>query len=195
MTMLSFACLAATATVAAWPTPVPISRATSQRVSKMTMGWFSAVDAASGHTYYYDADTGQSQWEPPGGATSRQGYGSQLVWRLIPTAGVHNEYTVRNGEEQALGRYNMAEQSPYVSRQQCLVQVAADGAATLFSIGKPSTLCRPEHRGMRPAWEHMLKYTSRDLADGDQISLNFLDPENAVFTVVRQEESGYGQWR
>uniref|UniRef100_A0A7S4MY15 WW domain-containing protein n=1 Tax=Prymnesium polylepis TaxID=72548 RepID=A0A7S4MY15_9EUKA len=28
-------------------------------------GWIAGVDEASGHTYYYNEQTGQSQWEPP----------------------------------------------------------------------------------------------------------------------------------
>lgn len=28
-------------------------------------GWVSGVDPASGHTYYYNEQTGQSQWDPP----------------------------------------------------------------------------------------------------------------------------------
>ena len=28
-------------------------------------GWISGVDQQSGQTYYYNEQTGQSQWEPP----------------------------------------------------------------------------------------------------------------------------------
>jgi len=143
-------------------------------------GWATQFDEVSGHPYYCD-EQGHCQWEPPEGLG-----GAQVAWHVLPAVGTLNEYTARNGEEHVLGRWDMAEQSLYVSRAQCLVRVAADGSATLQSIGKPSTLCRARDDAR---WCHLLKYESRALADGDQISLEFLHPERAIFTVTRQEES------
>ena len=67
------------------------------------------------------------------------GYGTQVVWQLAPAFGVFSEYFVRNGEELTLGRFDMLEQKLTVSRAQCVVQVAADGTATLYSFGKRPT--------------------------------------------------------
>ena len=51
-------------------------------------------------------------------------------------------YSLRSGDEQILSRWNMIEQKLTVSRVQCVVQVAPDGAATLESRGKGPTLWR-----------------------------------------------------
>ena len=38
-------------------------------------GWVSGVDQASGQTYYYNEQTGQSQWEPPPQQQQGGGFG------------------------------------------------------------------------------------------------------------------------
>ena len=90
-------------------------------------------------------DRGESSWDPPQqGFGAQQGYGAQVVWNLMPVSGAYQPApgSVGNGQEQVLGRYDMVEQSVYVSREQCAVQVAADGSAKLVSLGKPPTLVR-----------------------------------------------------
>ena len=63
----AFACVAATA-AALRPT---VWRAATSCVQRTTTplalqnGWVTGVDEASGQTYYYNEQTGQSQWDPP----------------------------------------------------------------------------------------------------------------------------------
>ena len=233
--MVSYVCLAATAaaltrshiivepkthrvagTIAQCKYRVSHRRSTTA-FAQLAPGWMTAVDQASGQTYYINEQTGHSQWEPPQAAMP-YGYGSpheghnarhasaQVIWWLAPASGVLNEYIVRNGEEQVLGRYDMVEQNPYVSRAQCLVRVAADGTASVLSIGKAQTFIVKGPRSflvLRKDQTHVLKH-------GEQIALR-KDPRSgsmlAVFTVYAQQgdfaqgdafaqqlqPSGYGQ--
>tara|TARA_B110001452_G_C14945870_1_gene330848 strand:- start:27 stop:470 length:444 start_codon:yes stop_codon:yes gene_type:complete len=117
----------------------------------------------------------------------------------MPAFGVTSEFAVRNGEEQVVGRYDMADQDEksgrmYVSRAQCLIQVAADGTATLTSIGKNPTGLRRRHGA---PWYGLSRDATHVLLDGEQIALNVnqaYDPYTAVYTVqvVRDEMSGMG---
>ena len=163
--------------------------------------WTTATDETSGATYYYNEQTGEAQWEPP------QGYGgAQALWHAVPTSGVYSQYAMRSGEEQVLGRFDMVEQSPYVSRQQCLVRVAADGTATVISTGKPPTLIRAhcdapwfvlrKSRTLYDVvenddiWQQLLQGLegTHVLSDGEQISLDIRNPEAAVLTIRCQDE-------
>ena len=90
---------------------------------------------------------------------AQQHYGAQAQWRMDGNAGITGfhlfmgqysldkfqdeqpvyypvPYTLRNGEEQVLSRWNMAVQKPTVSRVQAVVTVGSDGSATLESRGK-----------------------------------------------------------
>jgi len=51
-------------------------------------------------------------------------------------------YIVNVGDETVLSRWNMMRPSSFVSRVQCIVQVAPDGTPYLYSCGKPATGCR-----------------------------------------------------
>ena len=187
-----FACLAGALT-GLRPPAAPARRAPpslerfGQLFAQLT-GWTTHVDEA-GQTYYCSELTGQCQWEPLQGASAHQ---RSKIWRLVPTTGVTCEYTVCPGEEQVLGRYDMSYQSLYVSRKQCLVQVAPEGGtATLISLGKPPTLYRA---GASAAWQCLWAKQSfgfdeaHALADGDQIGLDIRDPEAVMYTVVCEEE-------
>ena len=126
-------------------------------------GWITGVDEASGHLYYYNEQTGHSQWEPPAQTTTTQ----RVQWILAPASGVRNEYTVRNREAQVLGRYDMDVQSIYVSREQCVVRVGFDGTASVLSTGKaPTVVCSPygECYGLERGLSHVLQH-------GEQIGL------------------------
>ena len=73
--------------------PMPTSvlmRAPSLKLSRTTTiqnAWTALIDPSSGYTYYYDAQTGQSQWEVPA-EFAQQGGGAQdgvikvVLWRL-----------------------------------------------------------------------------------------------------------------
>lgn len=159
---------------------------------QLPAGWSSSFDQASQSTYYVNEMTGGSQWEPPRAAAA------QVVWRVVPTAGVCNVvFNVGNDQQQVLGRSHMAEQSPYVSRKQCIVEVAADGTASLVSIGKPLTLHKPPSvsfwcglKKSRPLGDDIGYDEKHVLADGEQISLDMREPEAAIFTIMRQEQQG-----
>ena len=121
-------------------------------------GWSSRFDQASQAIYYVNEATGVSQWEPPQAAAYWESstaphaaaaqQASRVVWRIVPTTGVCNVvFNVANGQQQVLGRSHLADDHPgdptYVSRQQCIVEVADDGTASLISAGKPLTLHKP----------------------------------------------------
>ena len=72
--------------------PMPASvlmRASSlklQRTTSIQNAWTALIDPSSGYTYYYDDQTGQSQWEVPA-EFAQQGGGAQaglkvVLWRL-----------------------------------------------------------------------------------------------------------------
>ena len=90
----------------------------------LPIGWVAGVDEASGVTYYYHEQTGESQWVHPA-AQAQQGAGAQVtqatqvIWRLAGSPGVTGfidkgshfqqddyalPYTLRNGDEQVLSR-------------------------------------------------------------------------------------------
>ena len=114
--------------------------------------------------------------------------GAPVLCRLTPAFGVTSEYAVRNGEEQVVGRYDMADQDEksgrmYVSRAQCLIQVATDGTPTLTSIGKNPTGLRRRHGA---PWYGLSKGATHVLLDGEQVALNVnqaYNPYTAVYTV------------
>jgi hypothetical protein len=75
--------------------------------------WTTGTDP-DGRVFYTNTQTGQSQWEPP--TTAAAGKGANVVWRVSPFNGVYSEFTLRNGEEAVLGRYDMVQQKLTVSR-------------------------------------------------------------------------------
>ena len=114
---------------------------------------------------------------------------AQVVLNVVGSSGVtgyryngyryrYLPYTLRNGEDQVLSRWNMVDRAMTVSRQQCTVAVSANGIASLTSTGKGPTLWRD--RG--GPWCAVQRAESLVLADGDQVSLDCNDPEAAVFT-------------
>ena len=91
----AFACLtASTAALSAlMPMPTSVLRASFkfQRTTNIQNAWEPLVDPSNGYTYYYDAQTGQSQWEVPV-EFAQQGGGAQdsgakvVLWRLTGSA-------------------------------------------------------------------------------------------------------------
>jgi len=63
----AFACLTASAAALTALMPTVLLRASLkfQRTTNIQNAWEPLVDPANGYTYYYDAQTGQSQWEVP----------------------------------------------------------------------------------------------------------------------------------
>jgi hypothetical protein len=150
----SCCCLIACLTVTAAFTPAPASTTLCGRVSSSTLhgrssklsahllhGWTPKVDQASGATYFFNTQTGVTQWEPPTAATAQQSFGTQVCYILAPAAGAFNAYTVYNDQEQVLGYHDMIWQNPYIPDAQCVVRVS-NGEASLFSLGDTSTALR-----------------------------------------------------
>tara|TARA_B110001452_G_scaffold138345_1_gene115020 strand:+ start:687 stop:1493 length:807 start_codon:yes stop_codon:yes gene_type:complete len=103
------------------------------------------------------------------GGSARSVY--QQDYRYLP-------YTLRNGAMQALSRWNMQRQRLTVSRVQCEVRVGRDGTATLASCGKGPTLWR----AWGGPWNALYQGGRHALSHGDQLSLDWQEPEGAVFT-------------
>lgn len=139
----------------------------------MQSAWTTAVDEASGATYYYNEQTGESQWESP-----EQNHGAEIVWRVAGLRGVDAGHTLRSGDERVLSRWNMLTQKLTVSRKQGVVQCLADGTATLTSEGKGPTLWRE----LGGPWCALQRGGAVYLSEGDQVSLDASDPEAALFT-------------
>lgn len=134
-----------------------------------------------------------------------QAYSPPSIWRIHSRSGVSGHtvitgaaerekygtlpYALHTGDEFSLGRWNMVNPSPYVSRVQCVVQSLEDGTAVLVSRGKPVTGWR---RGNAP-WTELHKGQSVLLGHGDQISLDCRNTEGAVFTVEEESTQGYTQ--
>ena len=87
-------------------------------------------------------------------------------------------YTLCNGEQQVLSRWNMVKQRLTVSRMQCIVQVTADGIPAVISCGRGPTLWRAPGG----PWNGLYRDQWKVLDNGDQLSLDWHDPDAAVFT-------------
>lgn len=146
-------------------------------------GWTTGFDQANQATYYVNEQTGQSQWEPPQAEA-----GAPVLWRLLPAAGVCTEYAVLRGQQQVLGCNDLAEQKGTVSEAQCVVQVAADGTATLVSLGSRCTGLRARYGA--PSYGLRKDGPPHVLADGELIILDVDHPESAVFTCMVETDSG-----
>jgi len=140
-----------------------------QRSRQPCAQWAVYVDEASGETYYYNEQTRESAWELP-----VDGSGPRVRWELHTSSGVHSPLrrgglaALCNGDEQILGRFDMVEQDPFISRAQCVVHVAADGSASLTSLGKPPTMVRADSDA---PWYAIFKDQTEPLIDGVQICL------------------------
>lgn len=163
--LTALACLATTAAALTSQRPTAVLRSTHSQFrrynpcrAQIAPGWVENFNEV-GQPYYYNEQTGQSQWEPPKVAAG------QLL--LGPADGVCNEYTVRPGDEQILGRWDLVDQDPYVSRVQCVVRLAPDGTASVVSLGKPQTyILKGPRRSVI-----LQKDETHILKDGDQIAL------------------------
>ena len=197
MWLLLAATLSTTSALLLRPALPRVPRSCAWRTSKIRAqgAWTTAIDEASGVTYFYNSQTGVSQWEQP-----EQACGAQVLWRVAGTSGIHYwcQYNLCNGDVQVLSRFNMLNQALTVSRVQCIVQIH-DGTATLTSCGKGPTLWRPRSPPMHgwPRWIALDKGDLVPLSDGDQVSLDVNDPEGAVFTCKEasavQQDGGYQQ--
>ena len=157
-----------------------------------------------------------------GGYGAPQQGGGQAVWRIQPIMGVggHTRFQAFGpeyanafqkysmipyslcfpGDDFVLGRWNMMQPSPYVSRQQVVVNLLPDGNAILYSTGKPATGIR-QNGGQ---WNWLYNGQQHYIQHGDQVSLDQNNPEGAVFQFENaamgggqmgygQQQQGYGQ--
>ena len=131
--------------------------------------------------------------------------GPEVLWVLHGAAGVKGmgvsrfkalpkywtiPYTLMNGEEQVMSRWNMQYESTTVSRMQCLVRVLADGTPTLTSTGKAATLWRMPGG----PWNPLYKRQQIQMTSGIQISLDPNNPEGTVFTAQQEDPSNRGYY-
>ena len=162
----------------------PLSRVQRTRKILAQEEWNTVTDP-DGRVYYVNAQTGESQWEPPKAAPA--GYGAQVVWRVAPFNGVYPGYNVRNGEEQVLGRFDMIAQKTTVSRMQCILRVAPDGTATLVSVGRRPTTVRPRDGapsfGLEKEYPHVLR-------ESQYIGIDPNEPWGACFTCHVEADMG-----
>ena len=121
-------------------------------------------------------------------------YTEKGIWRICPFSGVTGHgtfiglkqkyavlpYLLDFGDEYSLGRWNMVNPSPYVSRVQCVVQVLDDGRVVLVSKGKPTTAWRAGNGG---TWVELGKGQSVVLSHGDFISVCSQNPDGVAFTI------------
>ena len=205
--LLAFACLAQAALTrlrAPSPAALRVPHTAVQRsrkaIAQLAPGWAPFIDEASGCTYYYNEHSGQSQWAPPQtdvsqaessiGSFFNAGMSQQTTttWMLAPHEGVHPEYILHPGKEQLLGRSDMVEANPYVSREQCVVRVDANGVATVTSLGKAQTYVM---KTSKKTSVNLAKNEPHVLASEDQIALN-MGAKRGIFTVYALPD-GYGQ--
>ena len=179
------------------------SVARSSKISAYDGGWTTCIDPSSGSTYYYNEQTGQSQWDPPFAETPEEDEPPKVFWQLASFSGVagfdftqegkhYNSwglhaaaaaeplpYALCAGDKQVLSRWNMVNQKLTVSRKQAKVECLGDGTATLTSVGKGPTLWRGQQSG--GGWVALYQGDKVALSHGDHISLDCNDPDAAVF--------------
>jgi hypothetical protein len=212
------ACLAATAATlsALRLPPASVLRAPTSRVQRssnpvaqqLPPGWISGVDQQSGQTYYYNEQTGQSQWEPPQGMGGQPDqhprwtayYGAAqpnpAVWYIFPRDGasgmLQNDYTVSPGQQQSLGCYDLLDRSnpsatlradqQVIAPEQCVVQLAPDGScATLYALGQSPTGYRS---GPHEPWNWLQPGQSTTMYHQWKVTMDYNYPEQAVYKLA-----------
>ena len=90
------------------PRPAPVCMPTRHvqrtRTVAQLADWTPRVDEVSGATYYYNEQTGQSQWASPQAAAALQGYGDQAAWQ--PPQGSGRQGSSPQDADQVLWRFN-----------------------------------------------------------------------------------------
>jgi hypothetical protein len=99
----------------------------------------------------------------------------------VCAANTPTRYTVRNGEQQVLGRTDKT------MPQQCIITIGNDGTGTVTSVGMGSTGVR---ENTSTPWEWLSKNQSKVIADGTMISLDVNNPEGLIFTCQVADRNG-----
>ena len=79
-------------------------RRTRQLFVAQLADWTPRVDEVSGATYYYNEQTGQSQWASPQATAAQQDYGDQAAWQ--PPQGSGRQGSSPQDADQVLWRFN-----------------------------------------------------------------------------------------
>ena len=143
----------------------------------------------------YD-DSGYNGQQGPPRIYAPQDYRAPVLWSVLGFSGVTGftgvaekyctlPYSLRSNDEFVLSRKNMVHPQLTVSRIQAIVQAFPDSTAMVTSHGRGPTLWRGAGSGGQ--WSPLFKGEWRFLEEGDQVSLDCNNPENAVFACVRQQ--------
>ena len=159
-----------------------VQRRSTQLFARLT-DWTTRVDETSGATYYYNEETGESQWEPPQAAVAQQDDGGQSasekpkpLWSFVGSSGTvvngyrHVDYNLRKHDVQVLSRFNMLQQRLTVSRKQCLVSCYVEPRwlrprppgsleASLSASSRRRLRHAPASLGQSAAWAALAGYT------------------------------------
>lgn len=158
-----------------------------------TLSSSSALNTATTRSAVAVMQYGQQQQYGGQQMGGQQMGGQQSQWRVDAVVGVTGmpqqrfpskpkfwtmPYFVSNGENQILGRWNLMQPSPYVSRCQAMVKVLPDGTPILIGCGKNPCYWRSQN-GM---WNYLYRRQTVTLENGLQISLDCANPEAAIVT-------------
>ena len=159
-----------------------VQRRSTQLFARLT-DWTTRVDETSGATYYYNEETGESQWEPPQAAVAQQDDSGQSdsekpkpLWSFVGSSGTvvngyrHVDYNLRKHDVQVLSRFNMLQQRLTVSRKQCLVSCYVEPRwlrprppgsleASLSASSRRRLRHAPASLGQSAAWAALAGYT------------------------------------
>lgn len=113
----------------------------------------------------------------------------QLSWRIDAateySSGGMQPY-VRNGEEVVLGASNLMYQSG-VEQAQCKLKTRTNGDTKILGMGSGApTLVRSARNGQWGEWDVVVKGQHRWVFHGDQISLDYNNPEAAVLQLTEE---------
>jgi len=119
----------------------------------------------------------------------------KMIWHVFPREGasgiLKTDYYVDRGMTQTLGRYDMVEyegQKMHVAPDQCVVHAAEDGSCIyVYAQGQLPTGWRT---GPHEPWTWMNPGESIALTNGHKVSLDYNDPEAAVY---KFERSGWAE--
>jgi len=123
----------------------------------------------------------------------------KMIWHVFPRDGPSGalkdiDYWVERGCHQALGCNDIVSFRPHVAPDQVVVQAAEDGSCVyVYAQGQGPTGWRTSPY---EPWTWMQPGESVALATGNKVSLDYNDPEAAVFKFEKNDPSarpGFGQ--
>ena len=213
----TFACLAAqaaaltTSAASVFRRSPPTCVQRSSTIFALAPGWAEQIDEHTGQTYYYNLQTGETQWETPGGSTTMAGANAlRTQWCIDCVNGVagfsgvagfaaSNKFGDREFRLE-YGREGKPCQLPYIvgpgdeqllsrwNMEQQNQNVARDQCVIKGnSDGSATLVSYGEHNTLVRAaggqWIQLGPDQEHMLSEGDQIGLDVSNPEGAVFGV------------